>query len=589
MGYLTEELKTKKAVSYIRVSTRNQAERGGENIEGFSLPAQREANKRKASDLGAFVVKEFADRGQSAKSADRPQLQAMLKYVEAHKGRIDYLIVHKVDRLARNRGDDVEINRILKEAGVQLVSTSENIDSSPSGRLLHGIMSDIAEFYSNNLASEVMKGLTEKAKRGGTVGRAPIGYKNVVVFDERSRENRTVIVDEERAPLIRLAFELYATGDWNIRTLAEHLANQGLNMPPKAKLPGKLMDKRLLSGVLKNPYYKGLIRWNGAYWPGAHPALVSEDLWDKVQGVLATNRNGERSRKHEHFLKSTVYCGECGGRLIIHKATSRSGTIYPYFVCSNKVRKANQCKHKATLIDDAEQSIISLYDKITISNQQKEQLKQWMDIYIDKSSKQHAAEHLNLKKQKEKLERQQLKLLDAHYEDAIPIDLFKQEQEKLNSSLIGIDNQLKMHTDYFQHAKDNYEKILEVIENCNRVYATAPDTIKRMLNQAIFQKILVFSTGNLDYEADESFDAVLRIKTQTIKKEDSASSSGVLRSIPAFFVNFFDAGSNKPIMVGKTGFEPATPWSQTKCSTKLSYFPINKKTTRPRGVEPLTF
>ena len=138
--------------------------------------AQREANKKKALSMGAIVGKEFVDRGASAKSADRPQLQAMLEYVKENADRVDYVIVHKVDRLARNRDDDSDIMRVLRECGVQLVSASESIDDTPAGMLLHGIMSSIAEFYSQNLATEVKKGMGEKVKGGGTIGRAPIGH-----------------------------------------------------------------------------------------------------------------------------------------------------------------------------------------------------------------------------------------------------------------------------------------------------------------------------------------------------------------------------------------------------------------------------
>lgn len=164
------------AVSYLRVSTRGQAERGGGADEGFSIPAQREANKKKALSMGAIVGKEFVDRGASAKSADRPELQKMLEYVKENADRVDYVIVHKVDRLARNRGDDIDIMRALQEYGVQLVSASESIDDTPAGMLLHGIMSSIAEFYSQNLATEVKKGMGEKVKNGGTISRAPLGY-----------------------------------------------------------------------------------------------------------------------------------------------------------------------------------------------------------------------------------------------------------------------------------------------------------------------------------------------------------------------------------------------------------------------------
>ena len=136
------------AVSYLRVSTKEQAERGGRD-EGFSIPAQREANLRKARDLGAIVVEEFVDAGESARKADRPELMRMIEYVKTNH--VAYCIVHKVDRLARNRADDVAIHVALKDAGVMLVSATENIDETPSGMLLHGIMSTIAEFYSRNL------------------------------------------------------------------------------------------------------------------------------------------------------------------------------------------------------------------------------------------------------------------------------------------------------------------------------------------------------------------------------------------------------------------------------------------------------
>ena len=141
------------AVSYLRVSTKEQAEKGG-SAEGFSIPAQREANQRKADQLGATIVEEFVDAGESARKADRPELMRMIQYVTKHK--TNYCIVHKVDRLARNRADDVTIHLALKDAGVTLVSATENIDETPSGMLLHGIMSSIAEFYSRNLATEVV-------------------------------------------------------------------------------------------------------------------------------------------------------------------------------------------------------------------------------------------------------------------------------------------------------------------------------------------------------------------------------------------------------------------------------------------------
>ena len=105
---------SRNAVIYLRVSTREQAEMGGE-VEGYSIPAQRAACSRKAESLEAVVVEEFVDRGESAKTAKRPELMKMLRYLDEHS--VDYVIVHKVDRLARNRADDVAITIAIKERG----------------------------------------------------------------------------------------------------------------------------------------------------------------------------------------------------------------------------------------------------------------------------------------------------------------------------------------------------------------------------------------------------------------------------------------------------------------------------------------
>ena len=192
------------AVVYVRVSPGKGQAAKADEPDGYSLPAQLTACKRKAGSLKAVVIEQFVERSESAKTADRPELQRMLKFVKDNS--VKYVIVHKVDRLARNRADDVVINLALQQAGATLVSVSENIDQTPSGLLLHGIMSSIAEFYSRNLATEVIKGSIQKAKNGGTPGKAPLGYLNVrhVI---NGLEGRTVEIDPERAPLMAWAFK----------------------------------------------------------------------------------------------------------------------------------------------------------------------------------------------------------------------------------------------------------------------------------------------------------------------------------------------------------------------------------------------
>lgn len=503
----------KVAVSYLRVSTRDQARRGGGDDEGFSIPAQRDANRRKAASLGAIITKEFVDRGASARSANRPELQQMLEYLAEHD--VDYVIVHKLDRLARSRADDVEITKALDESNVRLVSTTESIDQTPSGMLLHGIMSSIAEFYSRNLAAEVMKGMTQKARSGGTVGRAPLGYRNHRTVDSEGREVRTVILDPERAPLVKLAFELYVTGEWTISGLVEHLNQRGLTTTPTPRMPSRPVSEGLVHKVLTNPYYKGQTRFQGVQYDGRHEALVDDETWQLVQDVLASHVNGERVRKHPHFLKSTVYCGQCGERLMVQHSTSATGVKYPYYYCAGRHSKRTVCNLRAVLIYEVEKKLEDYYHRMQLDSSFRLSVEAMIREEFGTSRKQVESEQADLKREQEKLERERQKLLEAHYAGAIPLDLLGREQERISRALQKIAAQLEATSTQYEGIERNLQLALDLTVDCGAAYRDAPEHIKRMFNQAFFSKVLVIQDdqgfGNVRLEAEfrEPFDTLL--------------------------------------------------------------------------------
>ena len=511
----------------------------------------------------------------------------MLKYIKENKGRVDYVIVHKVDRLARNRGDDIDITRILCEAGVQLVSASESIDNTPAGMLLHGIMSSIAEFYSQNLANEVKKGMGEKVKNGGTPTRAPIGYINVRKVDEQGREERTVELDGERYLLINQAFKEYATGNWSLNSLSEHLSDLGLTTPPKPKIPSKPITKKMLGSILNSPYYKGIVTYNGVEYSGKHEPIVDESTWDTVQEVLRSHLNGERTRIHEHYLKSTVYCGKCGARLIIHNAKSGSGNIYPYFVCAAKQNKRNSCNQKALLIDEVAARIETLYGKISFTTEFKTLLQKWIVSQIDVLAKESKTEIERLIQQKEKLEREQHKLLQAHYADAIPVQLLKEEQDRIGKSLRNINDMIAGHQTEHTESIANLNNVFELLNDCGRAYILAGDFERRCFNQAIFRKIVVHEDLTLDAEYAEPFDAVLNSNVFMLKNEFEKHTRNKCNEQPkrsahctlldfikslhtktsSKINNFFTTGLSTDFLVEIRGFEPLTFALRTRRST----------------------
>ena len=400
------------------------------------------------------------------------------------------LISHKLDRLARNRADDVEINRAFEDAGVRLVSTSENIDQTPGGMLLHGIMSSIAEFYSRNLANEVIKGMGEKARNGGTLGKAPLGYVNVRARDENGREVRTLALDEERAPLIRLAFTEYATGNWTVRQLADHLNTLGLTIPPTPRRPAKPITATRLHEILRHPYYKGIVTFQGVEYPGKHEPLVDSQTWQTVQTILTSRRYGERQRIHNHFLKSTVVCGQCGARLSVQNAKNSKGTIYPYFVCARRCR-LHDCAFTAVLIDVVEDRMVELYRAIELSAEDRTQIEHYLHDELAQIEGDKAKAVRSLTTRRTNIEDRRRRLLHAHYEGAVPLDLLKEEQAELSTELNQIERQLAAYQADAAEVRQYLTQALDLLEDCHRLYTAAPAHLKKLLNQVFFDRVLV--------------------------------------------------------------------------------------------------
>ena len=150
--------------------------------------------------LGAEVVRESVAAGASARSADREGLQALLAYVA--EGGVDYVIVHKLDSLARDRADNVMILAKIQTAGATLVAVSEQIDETPAGMLMDNIFAGMAEFYSRNPASEAKKDIAQKDMRGGAHGVALIGYVNTLARVE-GKDIKGVAFDKEKAEHLR--------------------------------------------------------------------------------------------------------------------------------------------------------------------------------------------------------------------------------------------------------------------------------------------------------------------------------------------------------------------------------------------------
>ncbi len=332
----------KTAVLYLRVSSTAQVETDYDP-EGISIPAQRQACTRKAEQMGVQVIGEYVEPGRSATSMDRrPVFQEMLGRLRTDRD-ADYVIVYNLSRLNRNRVDDAHVLMELRALAVTLISAQENIDETPAGQLMHGILAAFNEYRSNADGADIRYKMGQKAKIGGTLTRAKLGYLNVR-DTALGREVRTIAVDPERAPYVRLAFELYATGDYSLVRLAQALTDRGLRTRPTARWPAGPVSTSKLQALLRDRYYLGVVTYQGVDYAGRHEPLITRELFERVQTVLDTHRAaGERQRTHRHYLKGTLWCGRChdrGGdtRMLLQRTVGRHGGEYWYFFCAGRQR-----------------------------------------------------------------------------------------------------------------------------------------------------------------------------------------------------------------------------------------------------------
>ena len=483
-----------KAVIYLRVSTKEQAE------EGYSIPAQAEACRRFIGDRGWELADEYVDRGESAGTADRPQLQAMVARLAEDRS-IEALVVHKLDRLARNLEDHAAVRAALRKAGVQLHSVTETLEDSASGKLVEGILASIAEFYSANLGQEIRKGLDQKAAQGGWPARAPFGYRNVC-RDGGGRHGESVLEPDEQAPLVVWAFERYSTGELSLDALTEALAEKGLRNrlenPPA---------KSAVHGMLRNPVYAGVVRWKGIERDGTHPPLVSRELFAKVQSVLdAHSTGGERSWKHDHYLKGTLICASCGSRLYYVVAKGRFG----YFRCVGRNTGRTHCSQRRYVpAVELERAVEALYEGVRIPAALERRLQRVLRTEVAERERHRAEATEFLGRRLRQLANEREKLLRAYYADAIDVATLKREQTRINAEVAEAESQLANDGEKLAQAKQIIDLSIDLAKDCAASYRKARPDVRKLWNRAFFRTIRVRDGKVEDSAYEEPFASLL--------------------------------------------------------------------------------
>lgn len=438
----------KKCYGYVRVSTVKQG-------DGVSLAAQREAILAFASRSNIEIVQWFEEKETAAKRG-RPIFNQMMK--ELRRGKAHGLVIHKIDRSARNFTDWAKVGD-LQDAGVDIHFATESLDfASRGGRLTADIQAVIAADYIRNLREETIKGINGRLKQGLYPFKAPIGY-----LDNGGGKPKTL--DPSRAPLVRLAFELYSSRRYSLRTLHAEMNRKGLT-----SRNGKRLNISALETILNNPFYTGVIRIKrtGMTFRGAHERLITPDLFERVQAIKSGKAAGPKVTRHDHTYRGLFTCGHCSGPMVPELQKS-----HVYYRC-----QVRECPTKTVREEAIEAAIEDCMRRSKLAPHDLSDFNARIEAWLASNDDQDREKAWRLRKAnlQDRIDR----LTDALIDRLIDRDTFAERRQRLALEEECLDQERREWADRAKKAA-HMRSLIELANSLERSHQLAEPAEKRQL------------------------------------------------------------------------------------------------------------
>lgn len=447
--------------SYVRVSTQRQG------ALGTSLAEQQAAIDRYAQRFNLNIIRQYEERETAAKMG-RPVFLEMLKALR--RGAAKGIIIHKIDRSARNLKDWADLGSLI-DSGLEVHFANESLDlNSRGGRLSADIQAVVAADYIRNLREETKKGIYGRLKQGLYPFPARVGYLD----DGQGKPKKPDIV---QAPLVKQAFELYASGTTGLNALVEEMFELGLR-----NKNGNKVSRNGLVCILKNPFYMGLIKIDtiGELFVGIHQAIISKTLFDEVQNVFAGKRIAKKT-KHFFIFRRVIDCAFCNTLLIAERQKGRV-----YYRCQTK-----DCSQKTIREDAIEDKLLEIFERLQLTEEEYEQLqKEAIEFQknepkrIEEIKKQFAMEQANTKARL-------AKLADAYVDEVFDRETYLEKKNQLTVKDQEIKEKIqKLSAENTENHKA-FDEFLELLKTVYLSYKLGTEPEKRELVKTVFSNCTV--------------------------------------------------------------------------------------------------
>ena len=452
---------------YIRVSTDDQAE--------LSPDAQKRLLLDYAKKNGIIISNDFifSESVSGRHVQKRPEFQRMIGIAKQPSHPIDVILVWKYSRFARNQEESIVYKSMLKKDHVDVISISEPLIDGPFGSLIERIIEWMDEYYSIRLSGEVLRGMKEKALQNGYQSSPCLGYEAV-------GHGKPYQINEAEYAMVSYIMDLYDNQNMDETAIARKCNDLGY----KTKR-GNPFERRTIDRILQNPFYCGIVSWNGVEFEGAHEVRISKERFDRRQRLIASRKRPMKARNVstcKHWLSGLLKCSVCGATL----SYTGNGKC-PYFQCW-KYAKGFHKTSVALSVKKAEEAVISYFDQILSGTD-------FTYVRKDQPATDETVAIEQLQKELSKLSTREIRIRDAYESGIDSLEEYKANKERLISNRLQLETGLEKLRKDQEEKEVNKEDVLHEIKSVNDIlknpdvsYEEKGTLIRTIVDQIVYDK-----------------------------------------------------------------------------------------------------
>lgn len=459
-------MSSKVAALYVRVSTEDQAELSPDAQKRLLLDY---AKKNDIIVPGDFVFTESVSGRHAQK---RPEFQKMIALAKQSSHPIDVILVWKFSRFARNQEESIVYKSMLKKDQVDVISVSEPLVDGPFGTLIERIIEWMDEYYSIRLSGEVLRGMKEKALQNGYQTSPCLGYAAV-------GHGKPFVINEAEYAIVSYVMDLYDNQNLDETAIARRCNDLGYKTRR-----GNPFERRTIDRILQNPFYCGVVRWNGVEFEGTHEIRLSKERYEKRQKLITARKRPIKSRNVsacKHWLSGLLKCSVCGATL-----SYTGNNKCPYFQCW-KYAKGFHKSSTALSVRKAEEAVINYFEQILDGAE--------FTYVCKRKMTDNSLQIEHLQGEFDKLSMREVRIRDAYEAGIDTLEEYRSNKERLSSDRLELTAALSQLLQEEQTKVPDKEEVLkeirsiaDILKNPDVSYEEKGTLIRSVVEQIVYDK-----------------------------------------------------------------------------------------------------